>query len=180
MIFHHSGRQLRLSAAFPDAFTRLRLSLGAITRFAELEARLRPRRERRILRTRAPSTLIEQDRAQRRRDPEDVRQLLHQAVLRKLTAQQPAEVADGSPVHDPWLKQRLSDRTAEPRHPAHLHRSRPTCPCVEGSPVGPVYRGPSRAAPARNRTHWVTLDSVRARRRISPRNPFKSRKGSKE
>jgi|GEM_PF-4320201 hypothetical protein len=33
-------------------------------------------------------------------------------VLRKLTAQQPAEAADGSPVHDPWLKQRLSGRTA--------------------------------------------------------------------
>jgi hypothetical protein len=64
--------------------------------------------------------------------------------LRELTAQQPAEAADGSLVHDPWLKQRLGRGQIEPRHLAHLRPSRPICPCVAGRPPRSVTRHGTR------------------------------------
>src|SRR6266404_480497 len=53
MIFLHSGRQLLPLSGPPRRLHQASTILGTITRLAKLEARLRPRRERHVLRTRA-------------------------------------------------------------------------------------------------------------------------------
>jgi len=57
MIFPHSGRQLRPLSGLPRRLHQASTILGTITRLANLEARLRPTGERRVLRTRARVTL---------------------------------------------------------------------------------------------------------------------------
>src|SRR6266436_6533964 len=57
MIFPHSGRQLRPLSGLPRRLHQASTILGTITRLANLEARLRPTCERRVLRTRARVTL---------------------------------------------------------------------------------------------------------------------------
>jgi hypothetical protein len=57
MIFPHSGRQLRPLSGLPRRLHQASTILGTITRLANLEARLRPTGERRVLRTRPRVTL---------------------------------------------------------------------------------------------------------------------------
>src|SRR5258706_3201894 len=94
MIFLHSGRQLLPLSGPPRRLHQASTILGTITRLAKLEARLRPRRERHVLRTRARVDLGPQH-VQKIVEPRK-RAALHCLVLANLRRYRLAPAAAGN------------------------------------------------------------------------------------